>query len=238
MTLGAMEHGAGRQSDRPVPVARARRAARIPAPRNRPRRFPARRPEDHLHELGARGEIPWAGHANYAASKGGVMMMMRSLAQEVAPHRIRGQRHRAGGGAQPRSTRRALADPGKPMARLIAARALRAHRRARGHRAGGGSGSPPTIPTTWSGTTLFVDGGMTLYPGFRGTGVDWRGKTRGRGPIKWGVPVRRKPAADQLDGRCAGTSCRASLHCTASPGRLVCNGRPCCIGPVDSRKRF
>jgi glucose 1-dehydrogenase len=34
-------------------------------------------------------EIPWAGHANYAASKGGVMMMMRSLAQEVASHRIR-----------------------------------------------------------------------------------------------------------------------------------------------------
>ncbi|MGH8686514.1 MAG: SDR family NAD(P)-dependent oxidoreductase, partial [Burkholderiales bacterium] len=33
--------------------------------------------------------IPWAGHANYAASKGGVDMMMRSLAQEVAPHRIR-----------------------------------------------------------------------------------------------------------------------------------------------------
>jgi glucose 1-dehydrogenase len=34
-------------------------------------------------------EIPWASHANYAASKGGIMMMMRSLAQEVAPHKIR-----------------------------------------------------------------------------------------------------------------------------------------------------
>jgi len=34
-------------------------------------------------------EIPWAGHANYAASKGGVMQMMRSLAQEVAPLAIR-----------------------------------------------------------------------------------------------------------------------------------------------------
>src|SRR3954464_8401834 len=33
--------------------------------------------------------IPWAGHVNYAASKGGVMLMMKSLAQEVAPHRIR-----------------------------------------------------------------------------------------------------------------------------------------------------
>ena len=34
-------------------------------------------------------EIPWAGHANYAASKGGINMLMRSLAQEVAPRRIR-----------------------------------------------------------------------------------------------------------------------------------------------------
>ena len=33
--------------------------------------------------------IPWAGHANYAASKGGIMMMMKSIAQEFAPHRIR-----------------------------------------------------------------------------------------------------------------------------------------------------
>jgi glucose 1-dehydrogenase len=33
--------------------------------------------------------IPWAGHVNYAASKGGVMLMMKSIAQEVAPHRIR-----------------------------------------------------------------------------------------------------------------------------------------------------
>ena len=37
-----------------------------------------------VHEV-----IPWAGHINYAASKGGVMMMMKSIAQEVAPYRIR-----------------------------------------------------------------------------------------------------------------------------------------------------
>ena len=37
-----------------------------------------------VHEV-----IPWAGHANYAASKGGVMMMMKTIAQEVAPQRIR-----------------------------------------------------------------------------------------------------------------------------------------------------
>ena len=34
-------------------------------------------------------EIPWAGHVNYAASKGGIKMMMESLAQELAPKRIR-----------------------------------------------------------------------------------------------------------------------------------------------------
>ncbi|MBT3273015.1 MAG: glucose 1-dehydrogenase, partial [Spirochaetales bacterium] len=37
-----------------------------------------------VHEV-----IPWAGHVNYAASKGGVMLMMKSVAQEVAPYRIR-----------------------------------------------------------------------------------------------------------------------------------------------------
>src|ERR1700761_4857140 len=33
--------------------------------------------------------IPWAGHANYATSKGGIKLLMESLAQEVAPHGIR-----------------------------------------------------------------------------------------------------------------------------------------------------
>src|SRR2546422_6900236 len=33
--------------------------------------------------------IPWAGNVNYAASKGGVGMFMKSLAQELAHLRIR-----------------------------------------------------------------------------------------------------------------------------------------------------
>jgi glucose 1-dehydrogenase len=37
-----------------------------------------------VHEV-----IPWSGHANYAASKGGVMQLMKSMAQELAPFRIR-----------------------------------------------------------------------------------------------------------------------------------------------------
>jgi len=34
-------------------------------------------------------EIPWGGHANYAASKGGIKLLMESMAQELAPQRIR-----------------------------------------------------------------------------------------------------------------------------------------------------
>src|SRR5205823_5078013 len=37
-----------------------------------------------VHEV-----IPWGGHANYAASKGGVMLLMKSIAQEYAPKKIR-----------------------------------------------------------------------------------------------------------------------------------------------------
>ena len=33
-----------------------------------------------VHEV-----IPWGGHVNYATSKGGVMMLMKSMAQELAP---------------------------------------------------------------------------------------------------------------------------------------------------------
>ena len=39
-------------------------------------------------------EIPWGGHANYATSKGGIKLMMESLAQEIAPHAYPRQRHR------------------------------------------------------------------------------------------------------------------------------------------------
>ena len=37
-----------------------------------------------VHEV-----IPWAGHVNYATSKGGIDMMMKSMAQELAPQKIR-----------------------------------------------------------------------------------------------------------------------------------------------------
>lgn len=108
-------------------------------------------------------EIPWAGHANYATSKGGINMMMRSLAQEVAPHRIRVNSIAPGAIRTPINT--AAWKTPEAYASLME---LVPYRRI---------GEPEDIAraAVWLasddfdyvvGTTLFVDGGMTLYPGF------------------------------------------------------------------------
>ena len=108
-------------------------------------------------------EIPWAGHANYATSKGGIMMMMRSLAQEVAPHHIRVNGIAPGAIRTPINTA-AWSTPAayKSLMELVPYRRI---------------GEPEDIgrAAVWLasddsdyvvGATLFVDGGMTLYPGF------------------------------------------------------------------------
>jgi glucose 1-dehydrogenase len=112
-------------------------------------------------------EIPWAGHANYAASKGGVMMMMRSLAQEVAPHRIRVNGIAPGAVRTPINTAAwQTPEAYASLMRLVPYRRI---------------GEPEDIAraAAWLasddsdyvvGTTLFVDGGMTLYPGFASGG--------------------------------------------------------------------
>jgi glucose 1-dehydrogenase len=108
-------------------------------------------------------QIPWAGHANYAASKGGVDMLMRSLAQEVAPRRIRVNSLAPGAIRTPINTE-AWNTP-KAYADLMT---LVPYKRI---------GEPDDIAraAVWlasdaadyvTGATLFVDGGMTLYPGF------------------------------------------------------------------------
>jgi glucose 1-dehydrogenase len=108
-------------------------------------------------------EIPWAGHANYATSKGGITMMMRSLAQEVAPHRIRVNGIAPGAIRTPINTA-AWSTPAA-YSRLMELVPY------------GRIGEPEDIAraAVWLasddsdyvvGTTLFVDGGMTLYPGF------------------------------------------------------------------------
>ncbi len=108
-------------------------------------------------------EIPWGGHVNYASSKGGVRMMMESLAQEVAPHRIRINSVAPGAIRTPINTS-AWSTP-EAYARLMTLVPY------------GRIGEPEDIAraVVWLasdlsdyvvGATLYVDGGMTLYPGF------------------------------------------------------------------------
>lgn len=108
-------------------------------------------------------EIPWAGHVNYAASKGGINMMMRSIAQEVAPLRVRVNAVAPGAIRTP-INHDAWATP-EAYQRLMQ---LIPYDRI---------GEPDDIAraVTWllsddadyvTGATLYVDGGMTLYPGF------------------------------------------------------------------------
>jgi glucose 1-dehydrogenase len=111
-----------------------------------------------VHEV-----IPWAGHVNYAASKGGVMLMMKSIAQEVAPYRIRINSIAPGAIRTPINT-----DAWQTPEAYEALMTLVPYRRI---------GEPEDIgrAAVWmasdhadyvNGTSLFVDGGMTLYPGF------------------------------------------------------------------------
>jgi len=111
-----------------------------------------------VHEL-----IPWAGHVNYAASKGGIMMMMKSIAQEVAPHRIRVNSVAPGAIRTPINTE--VWDSPAALDQLLT---LIPYRRI-------GEVEDVGRAVAWlasdmadyiTGTSLFIDGGMTLYPGF------------------------------------------------------------------------
>jgi glucose 1-dehydrogenase len=108
-------------------------------------------------------EIPWAGHANYAASKGGIMMMMQTLAQEVAPRRIRVNSIAPGAVRTPINT--AVWQTTQAYSNLMT---LVPYKRI---------GEPIDIAraAVWLssddsdyvvGATLFIDGGMALFPGF------------------------------------------------------------------------
>lgn len=107
--------------------------------------------------------IPWALHANYATSKGGIHMLVESLAQEVAPQRIRVNAIAPGAIRTPINREAWETEAARQvLLRLIPY---------------GRIGEPEDIAEAvlWlasdasdyvTGTTLFVDGGMTLYPGF------------------------------------------------------------------------
>lgn len=111
--------------------------------------------------------IPWAGHANYAASKGGIRMLMKTLAQELAPHHIRVNGIAPGAVRTPINT----AAWNTPAA-YDALMTLVPYKRI---------GEPEDIAraVVWLasdqadylvGATLFVDGGMMLYPEFAAGG--------------------------------------------------------------------
>lgn len=107
--------------------------------------------------------IPWAGHVNYAASKGGVSLMMKSIAQEVAPHRIRVNAICPGAIRTP-INESAWREP-EAYAELMK---LVPYKRI-------GETDDIARAAVWlasddadyiTGLSLYVDGGMTLYPGF------------------------------------------------------------------------
>lgn len=115
-----------------------------------------------VHEL-----IPWAGHVNYAASKGGIMQLMKSLAQEVAPQKIR-VNSIAPGAIKTAINTEAWETP-EAEAKLLKLIPY------------GRVGVPEDVgrAAVWlasdasdyvTGTTLFVDGGMSLYPAFASGG--------------------------------------------------------------------
>jgi glucose 1-dehydrogenase len=115
-----------------------------------------------VHEV-----IPWAGHVNYAASKGGVMLMMKTIAQEVAPYRIRVNSISPGAVRTPINTAAwSTPEAYESLLKLIPYKRI---------------GEPEDIgnAAVWlasdasdyvNGVSLYIDGGMTLYPEFASGG--------------------------------------------------------------------
>jgi glucose 1-dehydrogenase len=115
-----------------------------------------------VHEV-----IPWAGHANYAASKGGVMLMMKSLAQEVAPFRIRVNSVSPGAIRTPINT----AAWSTPEAYAALMRLVPYKRIGEPEDVGRAAVFLASDESDYmTGTSLYVDGGMTLYPEFASGG--------------------------------------------------------------------
>ena len=115
-----------------------------------------------VHEV-----IPWAGHVNYAASKGGLMLLMKSLAQEVAEKRIRVNSIAPGAIRTPINT----AAWGTPEAYADLMKLVPYKRIGEVEEVGRAAVWLASDFTDYLiGTTLFIDGGMTLYPGFESGG--------------------------------------------------------------------
>jgi glucose 1-dehydrogenase len=111
-----------------------------------------------VHEV-----IPWGGHANYASSKGGVMLLMKSIAQELAPYRIR-VNSICPGAIRTAINRTAWDTPESYQSLLTLIPYQRIGEPEDIGRAAVFLASDQADYIT--GASIFVDGGMTLYPGF------------------------------------------------------------------------
>ncbi|MEH6679921.1 MAG: glucose 1-dehydrogenase [Sediminicola sp.] len=120
-----------------------------------------------IHISSVHEKIPWAGHANYAASKGGLYMLMQSICQEYAHHKIRC--NSIAPGAIKTDINKEVWSTEEGMENILK---LVPYKRI---------GIPEDIgqAASWlasddseyiNGTTLFVDGGMSCYPGFYNNG--------------------------------------------------------------------
>ena len=111
--------------------------------------------------------IPWEGHVNYAAAKGGVMLLMKSLAQEVSHLKIRVNGLSPGAIRTPMNEEKLVSrESYRELLELIPYKRI-------------GEIEDCGRAAVWlasddsdyvQGTTLYLDGGMTLYPGFIGGG--------------------------------------------------------------------
>lgn len=120
-----------------------------------------------VHMSSVHNKIPWAGHVNYATAKGGVDMLMKTASQGLASDGIRVNAI-APGAIKTEINEDVWSDPteAKKLEKLIPA---------------GWIGEPEEVApaAAWlmsdhasyiHGTTIYIDGGMTLYPGFRDNG--------------------------------------------------------------------
>lgn len=120
-----------------------------------------------IHISSVHDKIPWAGHVNYATSKGGIDMLMKSAALELAPNKIR--INCVSPGAIKTDINRDVwsnEDKAEALKKLIPLNEI-------------GEPSMVADAVAWlasdyaryvTGATLYVDGGMTLYPGFVNNG--------------------------------------------------------------------
>ncbi|EHL96446.1 putative glucose 1-dehydrogenase [Acetobacteraceae bacterium AT-5844] len=110
--------------------------------------------------------IPWAGHVNYAASKGGTAMLMKSVAQEVAAEGIRVNAIAPGAIRTAINAENTEGEAGQRLLQLIPYGRIGVTEDV----ARAALFLVSDMADYVVGTTLYVDGGMTLYPGFRNNG--------------------------------------------------------------------